>query len=145
MSKGTSILKPSRTGSVMSAPCVLNTDEPMLVIRGSVNYSRVDTPQKSDYSVWPCRPICEALEWVSSSEVSSGFITGTRNSRGSYWKGEDGDQERQLAARYREWANKLVYEFPYVGRILESIAKSYDDQAGWEDNESNLRRRLPFR
>ena len=100
---------------------------------------------KSDYSIWPCRPVCEALEWVSSSEVSSGFITGTRNSRGSYWKGEGGAQERDLAARYREWSKKLVYEFPYVSRILESIAKSYDDQAGWEDNDSNLRRRLPFR
>ena len=100
---------------------------------------------KSDYSTWPCRPVCEALEWMSSSEVSNGFITGTRNSRGSYWKGEGGAQERDLAARYREWSKKLAYEFPYVGRILESIARSYDDQAGWEDNESNLRRRLPFR
>ena len=100
---------------------------------------------KSDYSTWPCRPVCEALEWMSSSEVSNGFITGTRNSRGSYWKSEGGAQERDLAARYREWSKKLVYEFPFVSRILESVAKSYDDQAAWEDNDSNLRRRLPFR
>ena len=99
---------------------------------------------KDDYSVWPSRPICEALEWMASTEVRLGFNIGTQNTRGTHWKGEGGDQERNLAARYRDWAQKLVYEFPFVAGLLEDIAKSYDHQAGWEDNQSDLRRRLPF-
>lgn len=97
--------------------------------------------------IWPCRPICEALESVASREVGIGFEIGAWDRRGVYRKAPDegGDQERDLAAQYSEWAKKLVYEFPYVASVLETIARSYDDQAGQEDNESDLRRRLPFR
>ena len=100
-----------------------------------------------DDGVWPCRPICEALEWISSKDVGYGFIIGAQNSRGVYWKSVDegGGQERDLAARYRGWAGKLACEYPYVSGLLESIAKSYDDIAGQEDDRSDLRRRLPFK
>ncbi|WP_127520154.1 HigA family addiction module antitoxin [Mesorhizobium sp. Z1-4] len=95
-----------------------------------------------DDGVWPCRAVCDALEWMSSPEVSSGFQVGTRNSRGVHWRGEGGDQERELAAKYRGWATKLGYEFPYVANVLSSIADSYEREAQWEDTEAKVRRRL---
>lgn len=100
-----------------------------------------------DDNIWPCRPICEGLESVASKDISIGFEIGAWDRRGVYRKAPDegGVQERNLATRYRTWANKLVYEFPYVSGILENIAKSYEDIGGREDIESNLRQRLPFR
>ncbi len=99
-----------------------------------------------DDGVWPCQPVCEALEWMASEQVGRGFEIATWNSRGVYSKDldEGGDQERDLAARYRSWAKKLAYEYPYVSGLLERIAASYDTQAGQEDTESDIRQRLPY-
>lgn len=97
-----------------------------------------------DGSAWPDRAICQAIEWMSSDEVGRGFHVGTRNSRGVHWRGEDGAQERELAARYRKWADELAFEFPHVASVLESIAASYDREAQWEDTDARVRKRLPY-
>ncbi len=92
--------------------------------------------------VWPCRTVCEAMEWMSSPKVSSGFKVGTRNNRGVYSRGEGGEQERDLANKYRDWGRKLGYEFPYVASVLYGIADSYEREAQWEDTDAKIRRRL---
>jgi hypothetical protein len=94
--------------------------------------------------LWPCRPVCEALEWMASPDVATGFEVGTRNSRGAHWVGDDGGQERELAARYRGFAMKLAFEFPHVGSILERIAASYEHEARWQDADGKVRSRLPY-
>ncbi|MCP4211442.1 MAG: HigA family addiction module antidote protein [Halieaceae bacterium] len=93
---------------------------------------------------WPSHPICEALEWMSSEHVGRGFHVGTRNSRGVHSRGEGGDQERDLANKYRAGAQHVGFEFPYVGRLLESIAESYDREAQWEDTDAKVRSRIPY-
>ncbi len=97
-----------------------------------------------DDGVWPCRPVCEALEWMASEEAARGFVVGAGNRRGVHYRDEDGDQERDLAARYRSWAHKLAYDYPYVAAVLERIAAVYDQEAGWQDTESDVRQRLSF-
>jgi plasmid maintenance system antidote protein VapI len=92
----------------------------------------------------PCRPVCEALEWMASPEVARGFTVGTRNLRGAHWRGDGGDQEREIAARYLGWAQKLAYEYPYVGSLLESIADSYKHEAKSHDSDAKVRGRLPY-
>ena len=93
---------------------------------------------------WPSRPICEALEWMSSEHVGRGFHIGTHNSRGVHWRGEGGDQERELAQKYRSAAQRVAFEFPYAGKLLEGIADSYDREAQWEDTDARVRSRIPY-
>jgi hypothetical protein len=93
---------------------------------------------------WPCRGVCEALEWMASPEVARGFSVGTRNARGAHWRGPGGEQEREIAARYRGWADRLAYEYPYVGSILEGLAATYDREAKWNDSDAKVRSRLPY-
>ena len=94
---------------------------------------------------WPCRPVCEALEWMSSGEVDQGFIIGTNNARGVITRqiGEGGEQERALAAKYRGWAQQIAYEYPHVGSILERIAEGYDHDSVRQDTDANLQHRFP--
>ena len=94
---------------------------------------------------WPCRAVCEALERISTAEIETGFIIGTNNARGVVRRqiGEMGDQERELAAKYRRWAQQIAYEFPRAGGILERIAAGYDDDASRRDTDANLQRRFP--
>jgi len=93
---------------------------------------------------WPSQPVCEALEWMASEHVGKGFYIGTRNSRGVHWRGEGGDQERQLADKYRADAQLVSFEFPYVSKLLESIADSYEREAAWEDTDAKIRSRIPY-
>ena len=92
---------------------------------------------------WPCRSICEVLEWMASKDVRIGFCMGTSNDRGVQLRGRGGKQERDLAAKYRAWAQRLSFEFPYVGGVLKDIAAGYEQQAGWWDTEMDLEQRLP--
>ena len=100
-------------------------------------------PEDED-GVWPCRPVCEALESMTSDQVSKGFVVGTLNHRGVYVNNKGGDQERDLAARYRGLASKLTYEYPYASRVLDRIAADYEHQAQREDIEFDVRERLPY-
>ena len=75
--------------------------------------------------------------------MGEGFHVGAHNSRGVHWRGEGGQQERELAEQYRAWAEQLHFEYPYVGGILEGIAASYDREASWHDSDAEIEKRLP--
>jgi addiction module HigA family antidote len=92
--------------------------------------------------MWPCEAVCEAMEEIASPEIGRGFYIGVRNSRGAHYRGQGGEQERELAAKYRARAQRLQFDYPYVGAILEGIAASYEREAGWEDAEAKIRMRL---
>jgi addiction module HigA family antidote len=99
---------------------------------------------EGENGMWPCEAVCEAMEGIAAPEIGEGFHIGVRNSRGFHWRGEGGAQERESAAKYRAWAERLHFEYPYVGGIVESIAASYDREAGWRDSEANITKRLRF-
>lgn len=91
----------------------------------------------------PCRQVCEALEWMASEHVGRGFSVGIFNNRGVHSLGKRGQQERDLAAAYRECARRIYFEFPYVRDVLDDIADNYEQRAGWWGDEENVRQRLP--
>jgi len=94
--------------------------------------------------IWPSEPIREVLEEVGTKEIAVGMSIGLYNSRGAHWRGPGGDQERELAARYRGWSKTLTINSPFTSRLLEEIAKSYDRDAEWHDTDANIRKRLPY-
>ena len=95
-------------------------------------------------NVWPCLPVCEVMKKISSHEIRVGFSIGVRNSRGVHSRGmyEGGDQERELAEKYRGWAKIRAFDYPYVSRVLESIADDYDQDAKEVDNRRKIEKRL---
>lgn len=92
--------------------------------------------------MWPCEAVCEAMEGIASPEIGRGFIIGVRNSRGAHWRGEGGAQERELSAKYRARAERLHFDYPYVGGVIDEIAASYENEAGWHDSEAKVNKRL---
>jgi hypothetical protein len=54
--------------------------------------------------IWPCEPVREALEEVGTKRMAEGMAIGLYNQRGAQWRGEGGDQERDLATKYRNWS-----------------------------------------
>lgn len=91
--------------------------------------------------VWPCEPVRQCLEDITSKDIAIGVNIGVRNARGVTWRGEGGQQERELAEKYRNWSQQLAFEYPYVSALVEQIAHSYDDEAKWWDTDDNVRKR----
>ena len=102
--------------------------------------SRSEPQQEED--IWPCTPICKAMERVASSEIGLGFEIGVRNARGAHFRERGGKQERQLAETYRSRAKQLGFEFPYVRRVIENIAAAYDREAKWHDDRAEVKDKL---
>lgn len=94
--------------------------------------------------VWPCMAVREVVEELAIQEIANGIAIGIYNSRGVHWRGEGGGQERDLAAKYRNWSSQLAVEYPFVSNLLEQIAAHYDREAAMEDSDAAVRRRLMF-
>src|SRR3954463_8792861 len=61
--------------------------------------------------------------------MMEGAHVGVCNSRGVHWHGEGGDQERELAEKYRKWAQALQFSHPYVSsKLLMGLAETYQRQ-----------------
>jgi addiction module HigA family antidote len=99
-------------------------------------------PTGSD-SIWPCEPVRQVMEDVHSKKMMEGALVGLYNSRGATWRGEGGDQERELAKKYRAWADVLQYSHPFVASaLLMQMVRTYEAEADREDLEAGVRRRL---
>lgn len=85
--------------------------------------------------VWPCAAVQQIIEETASPEMERGFLTGVFNSRGVTTRamGEGGVQERDLSKKYHAWAEKVLFRFPKVSKLLSQIAADYQAQATHED------------
>lgn len=92
--------------------------------------------------VWPCEPVRVALDSILNVNISEGIMTGLYNSRGAVWRGNGGDQEREMAARYGKWAKELEFSYPQVASVLTQMEKSYLQDAIREDQMAGIERRL---
>ena len=92
--------------------------------------------------VWPIEPARTVLDRIDSKEMRNGFYIGALNKRGvtSRIPGAGGQQERELAERYRGHSRKLIISHPLVAQTIEEIASNYDRHGHREDVEANLRR-----
>lgn len=93
--------------------------------------------------LWPCEPVRQVMEAVHSKPMMEGAQTGLYNSRGATWRGNGGDQERELAKKYRAWADALQYSHPFVASaLLMEMVKTYEAEAERWDLEAGVRKRL---
>lgn len=93
--------------------------------------------------VWPNEVVRDVMEELQSENISHGAQTGLYNSRGVHSRGEGGDQERELAGKYRNEADALQFSHPFVSSsLLMSMVKTYEREAEQHDTEAGIRRRL---
>lgn len=97
-------------------------------------------PEKE--GMWPYKEVCEALEEISPSGVRTGLLLEIISSRGFEWHDEGRKQERELAAKYHDLAERFYFEYPFVGRVLEDIAEFIKDEAIIQDTEEDISKRI---
>ena len=83
------------------------------------------------------------MEDIQSELMMEGAHVGVYNSRGPQWRGEGGDQERELKQKFQLWGEALQVSHPFVAsKLLMKLAKTYDHEANRWDTEAAIRRRL---
>lgn len=91
--------------------------------------------------VWPAEPIRDLVEDIGSRDLETGLHIGRANSRGPTSRGalDGGDQEWELARRYREWASVTGTRWPRTTRLLRGLGESYEHEARRWDVEADVR------
>lgn len=82
---------------------------------------------------WPPKPVANLLDELAADRIERGIEIERFNMRGAFSKaiGEGGRQERELAAKYRGWAEWT--NSPRATALLERIAEGWDADARRED------------
>lgn len=99
------------------------------------------SPVGSD-GVWPHETVREVLEDLGTDRLASGMMIGKQNARGAVWRGRGGDQERDLASRYRDASATVAAQHPFTARLLNELARNYDRDAAWHDERALVEKRL---
>ncbi len=89
--------------------------------------------------VWPCEPVRDLLDALSSSEhIGNGFTTGRFNQRGFTSRGlyDGGAQERELVAVYDKDAALIAARWPFTAGLLRQLAQRYKVDARREDTRA---------
>ena len=92
-------------------------------------------PAEED-GVWPCLAIRDLLDEVNSADMEHGLEIGLANKRGATWRGEGGDQERQLAQKYGDYSRACATRWPRTATVLKCVADSYLAEAKRGDAEA---------
>ena len=69
-------------------------------------------------------------------------MIGLYNSGGRGMQPVDESRERDLAEKYRIFAERVMNKTPFVGRMLLKIAQGYEEDAKRHDTDYRVRRRL---
>ncbi len=113
---------------------------------GDINIGKLLSASASGKDgIWPCEEVRDILEDIQSEDIMKGMCTGIYNSRGVTTRSlnDGGNQERDLADKYRELGQKMLSSYPYVAtKLLFSIAESYEYEAKRYDADASTRLRL---
>jgi hypothetical protein len=84
------------------------------------------------------RHFCKSPALLGPEELERGIAAGAHNSRGPTWRGmtDGGSQERERAEHYRRCGAETALEWPRTAALLELIAKSYEQQGQWHDQDA---------
>ncbi|WP_341703316.1 hypothetical protein [Ferrovibrio sp.] len=90
-------------------------------------------------AVWPCPEVCDILE-IGADSMRDGFHTGVFNARGMTSRGayEGGQQERNLAQRFDDYAAALEVRWPKVAATIRGLADGYRRDGDWNDRRARL-------
>jgi hypothetical protein len=83
--------------------------------------------------IHPHEAVRTLIEREASADIDTGFRIEAMNSRGAVFRGEGGDQERELAAGYWARSEALSASSPRTSRIFADLAASYEIEARRED------------
>jgi hypothetical protein len=93
--------------------------------------------------IWPCVEVRDLLETLQVAKVEDGLRIRIHNNRDVTMRGmlDGGDQEFELAAKYRSQADQFADQWPRTAAVLRSLAEDYELEARHYDEDAEKRRK----
>ena len=92
--------------------------------------------------VWPPAAVCAVLEEFRSCEMASGIYFERMNRFGAHWVDEKGTESWKEAAKYRDWADQRMAEYPFTAvNVLIPLAEGFEAQARREGESLQAERK----
>lgn len=90
--------------------------------------------------IWPAEAVRELLEEIGSQSIETGIHVGVYHQRGVTSRGvyDGGQQERDVAAKYREWERQTAGRWRRTNRLLRELAESFERDAQREDDYARV-------
>ena len=90
--------------------------------------------------VWPHVAVRNLIEHLNNKTIDRHIQTEIYNNRGVVSRGlnDGGNQERELAEKYKKMSDAVKAKWPRTAAMLRSMAESYERQAKYEDIDSDL-------
>lgn len=87
--------------------------------------------------IWPIIAVQGAIDIFPSGDIERRVIGGLIEKRGPTWRGanDGGDQERDLAAQYRRYAEATRLDWPRTPALLDKIVQYYDCEGRRQDQD----------
>lgn len=106
-----------------------------------IGWALAHTPPGPDG--WPRDDVARLIGRLDDDQIDRGLQLRIHNERGVTSRGlaDGGDQERELAAKYRAAAGRFSDTEPRVAALLNAVADSYEDQARHHDADAERHRR----
>jgi hypothetical protein len=84
---------------------------------------------------------CLARPRTGDRPITSNAADPSSSKRGATWRGanDGGDQERELAAQYRHFAEETRLDWPRTSALLERIAQYYESEGQRQDEDVERR------
>ena len=97
-----------------------------------------DWPFKNNLDSWPAPVIADLLDQDDCEDIRRGFSTGVCNSRGvsSRMPYDGGDQEREIANKFRTFGAAWEGQKPNLAMMIENIAKSFEHDSRHHDDDA---------
>lgn len=88
-----------------------------------------------DDGTWPSEPVRQVLEARVNPTLEQGLYLARVNQRGVTTRGvhDGGQQERDLAEQYQEWADRVRSQWPRTGALLDALAERYRAEGREQD------------
>jgi hypothetical protein len=87
---------------------------------------------------WPSAAVASLIEALASKELEGGLEIGVYDRRGTYWRGEGGDQERRLAQKFQTYQEAYRPNSPRTSAMLGRIAEQYRIEAKRQDEHRDF-------
>ncbi|HWD77850.1 MAG TPA: toll/interleukin-1 receptor domain-containing protein [Kribbella sp.] len=96
------------------------------------------SPDGAD-GAWPAEAVRDVLDVADGTFLREGFATGLANNRGMTVRDSyaGGEQERELAARYRAWAQRMNVGWPRVAAVLNRYAAELEREGRRNDGRAD--------
>lgn len=95
-----------------------------------------------DDGVWPPAAVCAALEAFHSDAMASGMYFERMNQFGAHFVDEKGTASLKEAAKYRDWADQRMAEYPFTAvKVLIPLAEGFEAQAKREGESLQAERK----